>query len=374
MMELIQAIFSSGYYLISFLVIISVIVFVHEFGHYYIAVKSGVKVETFSIGFGKELFGFYDKRGTRWKISLLPLGGYVKMYGDADPASSADNKALGAMSAEDKKLAFHFKPLSIKAAIVAAGPFANFIFSIVLLAFFFAFIGRPETPPVVGEVIEGSAAEQAGLKSGDIFVEMEGREIKLFSDVQSVVRLRPETPLNTVIERDGQKIDIVLTPKLQETTDVFGNKVRIGLIGVATAGSNYRKLPATEAVPAAFTETYRICADTLTALGQIITGVRSTDELGGPIRIAKYSGQSASQGFATVLWFMAILSINLGLINLFPIPMLDGGHLLFYGIEAIRRKPLSIKSQEMIMKAGFALLISLMIFTTFNDIVQLNLF
>lgn len=358
-------------YVGAFLLIISVIVFIHEFGHYLVARLCGVRVEEFSIGFGKELIGWNDSHGTRWKVSLLPIGGYVKMFGDADPSSSPDKEKLSHLTEEEKKVAFQHKTLLQKAAVVAAGPAANFILAILILTGFFMFIGLPKTLPVVGDIMAGSAAEAAGMKVGDRILTLDGKEVERFADIQRVMRLHKVGNVETVIDRSGQQLTLSVTPKIQETKDVFGNAVNVALLGVTSGKVEYEKLSLPAAMAASVVESYRMCEDTLKALGQMISGTRSVQELGGPIKIAKYSGQSAQQGFTAVLWFMAVLSINLGLINLFPIPMLDGGHLLFYSVEALQGRPLAEKLQDYAFKFGFVLLISLMAFTTVNDIVQL---
>lgn len=365
---------SGLYYAGAFFLIISVIVFIHEFGHYIVARWCGVRVEQFSIGFGKELVGWDDKHGTRWKIAVLPMGGFVKMFGDADAASTPDNDVAKEMTPEEREVSFVHKSLPKKTAIVAAGPIANFLLAIVILAGFFMFIGKPMTPAVVGGVQEDSAAAAAGLQAGDRFVEISGRSISQFSDVQRMVRMYPAMELDMLIERDGEMIHLFVTPEAVESEDVFGNTVTIGRLGVASGEVIHDTLSPGQAVVAAVVETYTMCMDTLRAMGQMIAGQRSVDELGGPIKIAKYSGQSMEKGFATVLWFMALLSINLGLINLFPIPMLDGGHLFFYAVQAIIRRPVPEKIQEFAFKCGFAFIISLMIFTTVNDVLQLDFF
>ncbi len=369
-----EFLFDSVHTIISFLVIISVIVFIHEYGHYKVARWCGVRVEQFSIGFGREIWGWNDKHGTRWKLSLLLIGGYVKMFGDADPASSPDSDKLDGMTDEEKKVAFDYKPLWKKALVVVAGPAANYILAIAIMAGFFIWVGYPQTPAVVGGVMEGSAAEQAGLQEGDRIQVIYGREVTLFNEVQRVVQMYPDTEMDLRIERDGNVIDLMITPTLQESTDMFGNPVRVGLIGVTAQALERKPLSVGEAIPSAVSEAWHMSVQTLTAIGEIITGRRGTEALGGPIRIAQYSGQSAEQGLLTVLWFMAVLSLNLGLINLLPIPMLDGGHLMFYAIEAVTGRPLAQRFQEYAFRFGFIMLISLMLFVTVNDLMQLNLF
>ncbi len=359
--------------IISFIVILSIIVFLHEFGHYWVAKKFGVKIETFSIGFGKEIFGWNDKSGTRWKISMWPLGGYVKMFGDDSAASTPDSKKLSEMSDEEKKVSFYFQKIYKRFLIVLGGPAFNFLTAIVILSFFFFFYGRPETKPVVDTVVENSAAAAAGFKKGDEIIELDGQSITRFEQIKGIVSLNPEIPLEIVYLRDGKKIKTKITPKMQETKDIFGDVTKIGLIGIGATESTFKKLGGTEAISASVIETYDISAKTLQAVGQMITGQRSAHDISGVLRIADYSGKSVDQGFKMVFWFMAIISINLGLVNLFPIPMLDGGHLFFYLIEAVRGKPLSEKTQEYLFRFGFLVLMSLMVFATFNDLSHFNI-
>jgi regulator of sigma E protease len=358
---------SIGTYVIPFLIILSVVVFVHELGHYLVARWNKVRVEVFSIGFGSELFGFTDRAGTRWKFSALPLGGYVKMHGDADATSSTiDLKALPDPDS------FPSKSVWRRMAIVAAGPLANLIFAAVVLALLFATVGRPFTPAEVGEVQEGSAAEAAGLLPGDRIVAVDGDPIPSFEELQLVVRSHPDQPLTFTIEREGAMLDIVVTPMLTEIEDRFGQTHRIGLIGVSRSGIEFRRSNPALALVEGTTETFRLVTGTLHAVGQMIVGTRTTEELGGPLRIAQMSGEIAKDGVVPVIWFTAVLSINLGLINLFPIPMLDGGHLVLYAIEAVRGRPLTERSQEMAFRFGLALVLMLMVFATWNDLVQLN--
>lgn len=358
----------------SFILIISVIVFIHEYGHYYVAKLCGVKVEVFSIGFGKEIYGWNDKHGTRWKVSLFPLGGYVKMFGDISEASTPDKEKLKKMTAKEKRQAFHLKSLGQKSAIVAAGPIANFILAVVILALFFLYYGRPETLPVVGEVLEKSAAADADFQKGDVITELDGQKIERFEQIQRVISLNPGLEINYIIERNGQIVKGMVHPVLVETEDIFGNKIRAGRLGITSGKVEHRKMGIVPAFFAGISETYNISINTLKAVGQMITGARSADDLSGILRIGKYSGQATERGFSTVLWFMAVLSINLGLINLFPIPMLDGGHLLFYSIEAASGRPLAERFQEYGFKFGLVILVTLMVFATFNDLKYFKIF
>lgn len=358
----------------AFVVVLTVIVFVHEFGHYYIAKLSGVKIETFSIGFGTEIFGWNDKAGTRWKVCWIPMGGYVKMFGDIDPASAPDTEKIKHFNEEEKKIAFHTKPLYKKAAIVAAGPIANFILAIVIITYFFTFYGKPTTLAEVSSVAEGSAAAEAGLIAGDIIIEIDSSKIETFADIQRVIAINTGTPIEITIHRGDQELSTIATPKIIVSEDIFGNESKRALLGISSTEVSYEKLNPVTAAGAAIVETYHIAAGTLTAIKQMITGERSAKEISGPIGIAKYSGQASKKGLDTLLWFMTVLSINLGLINLFPIPVLDGGHLLYYSIEAVRGKPMADKLQQYGFKLGIALVVTLAIFAIFNDIRNLNLF
>jgi len=359
---------------IPFLFVLTVLVFFHELGHYWVARRNGVKVEVFSIGFGRELFGFNDKAGTRWKFSLIPLGGYVKMFGDADETSRPGEETQS-MTDEEKAVSFHHKRLSQRAAIVAAGPIANFILAIVIFAAVFMAVGQSVTQPIVGQVQSGSAAEAAGLLTGDIIREADGRKIGRFEEIQEVVRLNPGIEILLVVERGGSMIEIPITPKRTVIQDSFGGETVIGLLGVGSSGAREQvRLSPLEAVGSAVTQTWNVTAMTFTAVSQMITGSRGADELGGPIQIARMSAQIASIGWAELFSFMALLSISLGILNLLPIPMLDGGHLLYYAVEAIRGKPLGERAQEMGFRVGLAFVVGLMIFATWNDLQKLQVF
>lgn len=359
----------------SFIVIISVIVFIHEYGHYIVAKKAGVRIECFSIGFGKEIIGWNDKSGTRWMISLVPLGGYVKMFGDDTAASNPDSEKIKSMSEEDRKVAFPTQPLLSKFLIVFAGPAANYLLAIVILSFFFFHYGRAETTSKIGTVYEEGAAYEAGIREGDIITDINGEEITRFSQLQQIVSLHPDIKLDVKYERDGKEFAINLTPKKVTTEDIFNNKIDIGRIGVTASGAAvYKELNFFESILASIEESYTISVRTLTALGQMVVGDRNADQLSGMLRIAEYSGKSVDKGMKTVFWFMAILSINLGLLNLFPIPMLDGGHLFFYIIEFIRGKPVSENAQEVLFRIGFSLLVLLMVFATYNDLKHFDIF
>lgn len=358
---------------VPFLVILTVLVFVHEMGHFLVARWYGVRVEIFSIGFGREIFGWTDRAQTRWKFSLIPLGGYVKMFGDANAASQPGGD-VAQLTPEERAVAFPCQSLRARIWIVAAGPLANFLFAIVLLAGLFVFVGQPFTPPVVGGVVPDSAAEAAGILPGDRIVGLDGNAIERFEDVQRIVRAAAGQTLAVEILRDGAYIDLTAVPKPSVQVDSFGTRHEIGMLGVTRTGVEYARHGPVEAVWRAGVETWDLTVATLSAVGQIIAGSRGAEELGGPIRIAQMSGTVAESGLVSVLWFMAVLSINLGLINLFPIPMLDGGHLLFYGIEGIRGRPLGERAQEYGFRIGLAIVFSLMLFVTFNDLVNLQVF
>ena len=368
-MEIVELIWTNG---LSFVFIISVIVFVHEMGHYLIARYNGVRVEVFSIGFGPELFGWDGAAGTRWKVSLVPLGGYVKMYGDAGAASTPSDE-VPEMTPEQRAVSFHHKRLGQRTAIVFGGPLANFVLAVVVLAVMFVTVGQRVTPADISEIQPGSAAEAAGMQPGDTIVSIEGTAIKRFMTLQRIVSENASVPLRFVVLRDGAEVELVVTPRLVEITDRFGNELRIGRIGVMRSGAAvFVRHDPLMAVWFAAEETVAISAATLRALGQIIAGTRGADELGGPIRIAQVSAQVAEDGLITVFWFVAVLSINLGLINLFPIPMLDGGHLLFYALEAIRGEPIGERAQEYGFRIGLAMILTLVLFVTWNDVVNLK--
>ncbi|MFP6730930.1 MAG: RIP metalloprotease RseP [Alphaproteobacteria bacterium] len=367
-MELVDLIWTNG---LSFIFILSVIVFIHEMGHYLIARYNGVRIDVFSIGFGPELFGWNDATGTRWKVCLLPLGGYVKMFGDAD-AASKPGEDLPKMSEEDKEISFHHKRLGQRSAIVLGGPIANFVLAVAIFAVMFATVGQRITPALISIVQPDGAAAEAGMIPGDRITGIDDTVIERFEMVQRIVRGSVDEILLFTVERDGQVITMEITPRRVEVTDGFGNLQKFGQIGVGRKGVEFVRHGPFDSVVAAVEETASLTMATLDALGQIISGNRSAEELGGPIRIAQVSGQVAEDGLVTVFWFMAVLSINLGLINLFPVPMLDGGHLLFYVYEAIRGKPMGERAQEYSFRVGLAMVLSLMLFATWNDLVQLQ--
>lgn len=356
-------------YAVPFLVVLTVLVFFHELGHYAVARYNRVRVEVFSVGFGPELFGWTDKAGTRWKFSAVPLGGYVKMFGENTTPGDV-NQDVGLSPAEEA-VAFHTKTVMQRSAIVVAGPLANFILAIVIFSALFVFIGQPFTSPEIGKVHPDSAAETAGLITGDVFVSIDGRSIERFEDVQQVVVLNTGQPLNIVVNRDDEIISLQAVPKMIERTDRSGNVHRLGILGVSSKGRDHVQHDPLTAIWRAVQETGHLSMGTLKALGQVISGERDTKELGGPIKIAQISHDFAQVSADSLLWLIALLSINLGLLNLFPVPMLDGGHLMFYAVEALIGRPLGEKAQEIGLRIGLALVISLMVFVTVNDLINL---
>jgi regulator of sigma E protease len=346
-----------------------VLVFVHELGHYLIARLNGVRVEIFSIGFGPELFGVTDRAGTRWKFSAIPLGGYVKMFGDAG-AASQPGANLEAMSATERAVSFHHKRVGQRAAIVAAGPAANFLFAILALAVLFPTSGHPFPPALVGEVVPGSPAEAAGILPGDRILAVDGVPISRFAELSLAVRNGQGRPLTLEVGRDGATLAVEATPEREMVAGPDGTPVEVQRIGIGADAGPYGIGASLEL---AVTETWALSWGTLEALSEMLVGARGTEDLGGPLRIAKMSGDVAQIGAVALLWFMAILSINLGLINLFPVPLLDGGHLLFYAIETVRGRPLGERAQEYGFRIGLALVLTLMLFATWNDLVSLQI-
>lgn len=364
-------------YLLPFLFVLTIVVFFHELGHFLVARWCGVASKVFSIGFGPEIVGFNDRHGTRWRISWIPLGGYVKFIDDDNVASAqSSRKTLEGLSEVDRKRSFQGKSLAARAAIVAAGPIANFILAIAIFTAIFTFFGERTTAAKVDIVNPGSAAERAGFKAGDRVVSIDGQAIDSFGEMQRIVGMSPNRQLHFGVEREGKQVEIVATPELKEITDNFGNTMRIGLLGIQRSASPddwamKRHDPLT-AFFMAIKECYFVISRSLGYLYDVVTGREAADQLGGPIRIAQVSAQVASAGFFALLNLAAIISVSIGLINLFPIPMLDGGHLLFYGIEAIRGKPLSESTQEIGFRIGLAFVLMLMIFATWNDLIHLK--
>ena len=367
-----QFIINAIYYIVPFLLLLGVLVFVHEFGHYIIAKITGVKVAEFSIGFGKMLWGRKDASGTLWKLSAIPLGGYCKFLGDTDAASSANNSSE--LSEEDKKYAFAFQNPFKKLAIVIGGPAFNYLFAVVVFACIFTVFGKMEFPPVIGSVIEGSAAAKAGIMPKDKIISIDGRNVKTFNEFRQEVEMSTSGTVNVVLLRNDKQLS--LTIKL-EPIDFKGKKEiskkpMLGVTSVTEVEFSTTGLSFFEALKEAFAECYNISAVTLRGVGQMISGKRNTDELGGIVRIAEMSGDiSKTSSWIDFLVFMALLSINLGLINLFPIPMLDGGHVIIYLIEIVLRREINEQAKEYIFKLGFFLLIALMVLATYNDFARL---
>ena len=362
-------------YLVPFLFVLTIVVFFHELGHFLVARLCGIKVLVFSIGFGPEIVGFYDRYGTRWKISAVPLGGYVKFFGDENAASVPDREAAAGMSEAEKKVSFIHKPVGPRAAVVVAGPVANFVLAIVIFAGIFMTVGKQSTSARVDAVQPASAAQAAGFMPGDLVVAIDGTKIDDFSDMQRIVSVSAGETLNIEVERGGVRVTLKATPQLRELKDNFGNKHRLGVLGIsrsmAPGDIKTQKMGPVQAVAEGARETWFVVDRTLSYIGGVFAGREAADQLGGPIRIAQVSGEVASVGFVALIRLTAVLSISIGLLNLFPIPLLDGGHLLFYAIEAIRGRPLSERAQEVGFRIGLAIVVMLMIFATFNDILRL---
>lgn len=359
--------------IVAFLLVIGPLIFVHELGHYYAGRWFGVKAETFSIGFGREMFGWTDKRGTRWKVGWLPLGGYVRFKGDMNPASTPSDEWLALPPAERAET-FQAKKLWQRFIIVAAGPLTNFLFAILVYIALFASYGVPRTPAVVPSVSPGSPAATAGFQPGDRIVSIDGRRIDRFEDFHRTVLLHPGQPLRFRLDRGGRMVDVDVAPRAIVQRDRFGNESRIGQMGVSIPPKVVVQVAPHRVVGEAFVQTGETVRMMVLTLGQLIRGSRSLEEMGGPLKIAQFSGQQASLGWLDFVLFMTLISINLGFINLLPIPLLDGGHLLFYAIEGVRRKPLKPQAQEWAFRTGLAVLLALMIFVTFNDLASFGLF
>lgn len=365
-------------YIVPFLFVLTIVVFFHELGHFYAARRCGVKVEVFSVGFGKSLASWYDKHGTEWKIGWLPLGGYVKFFGDENEASVPDAEKLKALEDSARKDTLFYKPLWQRAIVVAAGPVANFILAIIIFASLYTLFGQRVTDPVVGVVVENSAAERAGMQVGDFILKIDGDEIYTFSEVRRFVTVNANIPLEFVVDRGGAEVTLTATPDRVLEVDRFGNEYHLGRLGVAVNATedsirHIRYDPFT-AIWMGAEESYFIVEQTFVVLGRIIMGRESAESLGGPIRIAQISGQTATLGLIALINLTAVLSVSIGLINLFPIPMLDGGHLAFYAYEAVAGKPLSEKAQEIGMRIGLSMVMMLFLFVTWNDLSRLKIF
>ena len=357
---------SLWFILLAFVCAIGPLVFIHEFGHYLVARLFGVGAETFSIGFGREVVGWTDRSGTRWKVGWLPLGGFVRFVGDMNPASAPVNP--DDVPEELRARSFHLKPVWQRFLIVLAGPLANFLLAILIFAAFFATLGMPRTPSVAFRVAPGSAAEQAGLVRGDRIVAVDGRATASFEDLASYIILRPSQDVAVDFVRQGQAHRVIARIAAEEQHDAFGQRFRIGRLGVFAQGREYVPLKPWQLIPASVGYTVHLTRSMMDGLWQIVTGRRSAKDLGGPLKIAQIAGQQASLGAFEFIQLLALFSINLGFINLLPVPVLDGGHLFFYAVEAVRRRPVSLQVQDWAFRGGLALILALLLFTTFNDL------
>ena len=366
-------------YIVPFLILILVVVFIHEYGHYYFARKYGVGATDFSIGFGKELFGWNDKSGTRWKICAIPLGGYVKFFGDRNVYSQADHhEILEKYNEEERLKLFILKPLYQRVLIVFGGPLANFLLALVIFFCIYTFVGKDFTPAVISEVQKDSPAMMGGLKDQDIILEINGKEVKSIMEVSKYITMSTGDFIDFKVKRSYDELIIKVKPNVVKGDDGLGNKINKRMVGIKLSAYNDKinhvKLGPAKALFYAANEVYFVSVSSLKYIGGMIIGKADTSQLGGPIRIAKISGQVATFGILAFISMMAYISISLGLINLFPIPMLDGGHLMFYAFEKILGRPLSQKTQEGFFRIGLFLLVSLMFFTTFNDLKDIGLF
>ena len=352
--------------LIAFVVALGPLVFIHELGHYLVARWCGVGAETFSIGFGHEITGWTDKRGTRWKVGWLPLGGYVKFVGDEHVASAPGDTSK--LSEEDKARSFHLRPVWQRVLIVLAGPVANFILAIAIVSGFVAANGVASTPNVVIETLPNSAAAEAGLQPGDRIVAIAGRSTDSFEEIAQLTSLYPDEDVRIDLVRDGRPISIDVHLKVEEEKDRFGQRYRVGRLGILRPPPEYERVPLLQVVPTAIGSTAFLTRSMVEGLWQIITGRRPATEIGGPLKMAQMAGQQAALGWTDFVVLVAVLSINLGFINLLPVPILDGGHLLFYAIEGVRRRPVSPQAQDWAFRGGLALILALVIFTTVNDL------
>jgi regulator of sigma E protease len=360
------------YNIIQFLFVLTVLVYIHEWGHYWVARRNNVRVEVFSIGFGPELFGWTNKAGTRWKISAIPLGGYVKMLGQSDLPEGDENS--DSIKEEDKPYSFKYKSLAQRSAIVFAGPLANFILAVVLFSGLIMAVGIPKHYAGIGNVQKESAAAEAGFEAGDRIIEVNGKTITWFSDLVEIVSSSPGVSLKITILRDEVEQTLIAVPKISNKIDKNGNKIEFGILGIGNdpKQAEYKRYSPWTATWMGIQQTAMLTTNLLSYLGEMITGKRGAEELGGPLRIAQLTGQMARSGFDDLIFLMAALSVNLGLINLFPIPLLDGGHLMYFAAEAIRGRPLGPRVQDYGFRLGLILVLILMVFATWNDLVQLE--
>jgi regulator of sigma E protease len=358
-------------YAVGFLLLLGPLVTVHELGHYLVGRWFGVKSETFSVGFGKELAGYTDRRGTRWRLSALPLGGYVQFAGDMNPASQPSADWL-ALPAEERAKTFQAKPLWQRALIVAAGPVTNLIVAVAILAAFNFAFGEPVLPARVGEVEQGSVAAEAGLRPGDLIVAIDGRKVEGFFDMRRTIATSPGERFVLTVARGDATREVAVTTRAITEKDEFGNEAKIGRLGFAPGGHlEIVPVGAVRSVTLAVGQTGEIVVLMVRGISQVVTGQRPVSELGGPVKMVKFSGEQLSLGWVQFAWLVAMISINLAFINLLPIPALDGGHLAFYAAEAVRRKPASPRSQEWAFRTGIAFVLALMLFVTINDVISL---
>lgn len=362
----------------AFLFVITIVVFFHELGHFLVARACGVAVETFSIGFGRAIFGWTDKHGTNWKVSWIPLGGYVKFVGDADAASTPDREKLEAMGPEEQAHVFQNKPLWQRTLVVAAGPAANFVLAILIFAATYVFVGQQIVRPVVDEVMPNSAASAAGVKPGDVITSVDGSAVESFVDLQSVVAMGAGRTMPMTVRRDGKPKVLSVTPRLQSVKDRFGNVQKIGVLGIRNSVKpgeveivHYGPVAA---LGEAVSQTWFVVDSTMTYLWRMVAGQQDASQLSGVVGIARVSGQVATIGFLALINLAALISVSIGLVNLFPVPILDGGHLLYYGFEAVRGRPLGARAQDVGFRVGLAVMLGLMVLATWNDLVRLNLF
>ena len=362
------------HYVLPFILLVTPVVFFHELGHFSFARLFGVRVETFSIGFGPAIVSWLDKKGTRWKISWIPLGGYVKFFGDLDAASTPDREATEKMSAAERAVAFPFKPLYQRALIVAAGPAANFVLAIAILTTFLLIFGAVMAPANVSQIMPGSPAEAAGFRVGDLIVDINGRHIDTFDDVTALVAMRPGEPLNVTVDRAGKQVLLHVTPKLTTIKDQFGETEKLGRLGIGAKPKLVKYGPLGAFQEACHT-TWLIVQTTLDLRYRIFSAnSAAVSQLHGPLGIAKLSAQVAQISLLSLIKFAAFISVSIGLVNLFPIPLLDGGHLLYYGFEAVLGRPLGARAQDVGFRLGLAVMLGLMLLATWNDLVRLKLF
>ena len=366
-------------YLIPFLVLIMIVVFIHEYGHYYFAKRYGVGVTDFSIGFGREIFGWNDKSGTRWKVCWIPLGGYVKFFGDRNVFSQTEQQEIiDKYSEEDRNKLFILKPLYQRSLIVAAGPLANYVLGIIIFSMINMFVGKDLTPAVVVEVANNSPAYEAGIKKNDMVISIDNNKVQSILEVSTFITTSTAEIIEFTVLRNNQEVTLYVKPNLVQSKDSLGNSVKKRMIGIKLSPLNNefkkQRLGPSKAIYYSIKEVWFVSVTSLKYLGNMLIGSADSSQLGGPIRIAKITGQVAEYGVVPFLSIMAYISISLGLINLFPIPMLDGGHLMFYFFEKVLGRPLSQKTQEGLFRIGLFLLFSLMFFVTFNDLKDLGLF